>query len=64
MKRLRILIVDDQRIMRDGLATIIGLESGMEVVGTEMDGVEGSKLILKHFPETKVLILTLSMTQN
>ena len=33
-----ILIVDDQRIMRDGLATIIGMEPGMEVVGTAVDG--------------------------
>lgn len=81
---MKILIVDDQRLMRDGLATIIGLEQGMEVVGTaedgrdaynkviewqpdvvlmdirmpRMDGVEGTELILKHFPETKVLILT------
>lgn len=81
---MKILIVDDQRLMRDGLATIIGLEPGMEVVGTAedgrdafakvvdwqpdvvlmdiqmpgMDGVEGSELILNHFPDTKVLILT------
>ncbi|NBD23733.1 response regulator transcription factor [Paenibacillus glycinis] len=81
---MRILIVDDQRLMREGLATIIGLETGMEVIGTAtdgrdaysqvvekrpdvvlmdirmpgMDGVEGAELILKHFPDTKVLILT------
>ncbi|MDD9269406.1 response regulator [Paenibacillus sp. GCM10023248] len=80
----KILIVDDQRLMREGLATIIGLEPDMEVVGTAvdgrdayaktaewlpdvvlmdirmpgMDGVEGAELILKYFPETKVLILT------
>jgi len=81
---LRILVVDDQRLMREGLATILNLEPDMEVVGTAidgrdayakvtelrpevvlmdirmpgMDGVEGAELILKHFPETKVLILT------
>lgn len=81
---MRILVVDDQRLMREGLATILNLEPGMEVVGTAvdgrdayakvtelrpdvvlmdirmpgMDGVEGAELILKHFPETKVLILT------
>lgn len=81
---MRILIVDDQRLMREGLATILGLEPGIEVVGTAadgreayakviefqpdvvlmdirmpgMDGVEASALILKHFYETKILILT------
>lgn len=81
---MKVLIVDDQRLMREGLATIIGLEPDMEVVGTAedgrdaynkaaewrpdvvlmdirmpgMDGIEGSELILKHFPEMKVLILT------
>ncbi|MFF2479713.1 response regulator [Paenibacillus sp. NPDC058071] len=81
---MRVLVVDDQRLMREGLATILNLEPGMEVVGTAvdgrdayakvtelrpdvvlmdirmpgMDGVEGAELILRHFPETKVLILT------
>ncbi|NOU89717.1 response regulator [Paenibacillus sp. LMG 31460] len=81
---MKILIVDDQRLMREGLATIIGLEQGMDVVGTAvdgrdaytkalewrpdvvlmdirmpgMDGVEGTELILRALPETKVLVLT------
>ncbi|MCR2805592.1 response regulator [Paenibacillus soyae] len=81
---MKILIVDDQRLMREGLAALIGLEPGMEVVGTAvdgrdayskamewrpdvvlmdirmpgMDGIEGTQLILKHLPETKILILT------
>ncbi|UJF36222.1 response regulator [Paenibacillus hexagrammi] len=78
------MIVDDQRLMREGLAALIGFEPGMEVVGTAMDGrdayakalewrpdvvlmdirmpgmdgIEGTQLILKHLPETKILILT------
>lgn len=81
---MKILIVDDQRLMREGLAALIGFEPGMEVVGTAtdgrdayakalewrpdvvlmdirmpgMDGIEGTQLILKHLPETKILILT------
>lgn len=31
---MKILIVDDQRLMREGLTTINGLEPAMEVVGT------------------------------
>jgi DNA-binding NarL/FixJ family response regulator len=81
---LKVLIVDDQRLMREGLAALIGLEPDIEVVGTAvdgrdayakalewrpdvvlmdirmpgMDGIEGTQLILKHLPETKILILT------
>ncbi|USB32308.1 response regulator transcription factor [Paenibacillus sp. YPG26] len=81
---MRILIVDDQRLMREGLATLIGLEPDIEVIGTAvdgidaytkalewrpevvlmdirmpgMDGAQASELILKHLPETKILILT------
>ena len=38
---IRILIVDDQRLMRDGLRTLLELEEGLEVVGEAEDGQEG-----------------------
>jgi YesN/AraC family two-component response regulator len=36
--RIRVLIADDQRIVRDGLAMIVGMLDGVEVVGTAEDG--------------------------
>jgi DNA-binding NarL/FixJ family response regulator len=37
---IRVLIADDQRVVRDGLAMLIGLIEGVEVVATAGDGVE------------------------
>ncbi|WP_413377731.1 response regulator [Alkalihalobacillus sp. 1P02AB] len=40
MKRINIMIVDDQTLMREGLKTIIELEEDMEVVATAENGEE------------------------
>lgn len=37
---LRVLVVDDQRVVREGLGTLVGLLDGIEVVGTAADGEE------------------------
>ena len=36
---IRVLIADDQRVVRDGLTMLVGLIDGVEVVGTAGDGV-------------------------
>jgi signal transduction histidine kinase len=41
---IRILPVDDQRIVREGLATLLGLLDGVEVVGAAGDGEEPVQL--------------------
>lgn len=40
MKRIRVLLVDDQASIRRGLRMRLGLESDMEVVGEAADGVQ------------------------
>lgn len=35
---IRLLIVDDQRLMREGLRTLLELEGGVEIVGEAADG--------------------------
>ena len=40
---IRVLIADDQRVVRDGLAMLVGLIEGVEVVGTAADGDRGAR---------------------
>ena len=35
---VRVLIADDQRVVREGLAMVVGLLDGIEVVATAEDG--------------------------
>jgi DNA-binding NarL/FixJ family response regulator len=47
---IRVLIADDQRVVRDGLAMLVGLIDGLEVVGTACDGVEAVELAGRERP--------------
>ena len=44
---IRLLLVDDQRLMRDGLRTLLELEPDLEVIGE----AENGEIALKLFPE-------------
>ena len=37
---IRVLIADDQSVIRDGLATLLGLLDDVEIVATAADGIE------------------------
>ncbi|HEX2916584.1 MAG TPA: response regulator transcription factor [Chloroflexia bacterium] len=37
---VRLLIADDQRLLREGIASLLGLQPGIEVVGTAANGQE------------------------
>jgi DNA-binding NarL/FixJ family response regulator len=51
MRKLRILIADDQTLMRDGLRTILELEDDMEVVGTAENGREACDMTAALRPD-------------
>lgn len=42
---IRVLIADDQRLMREGLHTLLALEPDIEVVGLAADGSEALRLL-------------------
>lgn len=47
---IRVLVVDDQRLMRDGIASLLSLQEGIEVVGTASNGSEAVEQALALQP--------------
>ncbi|MDH6111283.1 DNA-binding NarL/FixJ family response regulator [Kitasatospora sp. MAP12-15] len=56
---IRVVIADDQRVTRDGLALLVGLNEGMQVVALAGNGEEAVAAALLHRPD--VVLMDLSM---
>ncbi|MDR9852006.1 response regulator transcription factor [Paenibacillus sp. VCA1] len=52
---IRILIAEDQRLLRGALASLLDLEDDLEVVGQAGDGQEALSMILKMKPDVCLL---------
>jgi DNA-binding NarL/FixJ family response regulator len=48
---IRVLVIDDQAVVRMGLATLIGSEHGLELVGEAADGRSGLSMIRALRPD-------------
>jgi DNA-binding NarL/FixJ family response regulator len=53
----RVLLADDQRVVREGLATLLGLLPGIDVVGTASDGEEALALARELAPDVVLMDL-------
>ena len=54
---IRVLVADDQRVVREGLATLLGLLAGIEVVGTAADGDQALALAIQLRPDVVLMDL-------
>ena len=54
---IRVLIADDQRVVRDGLTMLVGLIDGVEVVGTAADGIEAVECAEREHPDVVLMDL-------
>ena len=52
-----VLLADDQRLVRESLATLLGLLQGIELVATASDGEEACALAERHRPQIVLMDL-------
>lgn len=55
MTAVRVLVVDDQRLVREGIASLLGIQPGIEVVGTAADGREAVEQVLALTPDVTLM---------
>lgn len=61
-QRIRVLIVDDQQLVRRGLALMLSLEPDMEVLGEAADGIEAIEMARRLRPD--VVLMDLHMPRK
>ncbi|GID78804.1 DNA-binding response regulator [Paractinoplanes deccanensis] len=52
---VRVLVVDDQALVREGIASLLGIEPGIAVVGTAEDGREAVEAALRTEPDVVLM---------
>jgi DNA-binding NarL/FixJ family response regulator len=55
--RMRVLVADDQRVVREGLALVLGLLPDVEVVGSAADGNEAVSMAVDLLPDIVLMDL-------
>ena len=55
MDKIRVMLVDDQRLMREGLRTLLELEDDLVVVGQAADGLQAMDLYLSLQPDVVLM---------
>jgi DNA-binding NarL/FixJ family response regulator len=54
---IRVMVADDQRVVREGLGTLLGLLTGIEIVATAADGNEAVVLAMQLRPDVVLMDL-------
>jgi NarL family two-component system response regulator LiaR len=58
-KKIRIVVVDDQNVVRDGVVTMLSFQTDMEVVGEAQDGFQAIEIAKQSKPD--VVLLDMAM---
>ncbi|MGM1058594.1 response regulator [Saccharothrix sp. Mg75] len=52
---VRVVVVDDQQLVREGIAALLGLQPGIDVVGTAGDGRAAVDLVAEQHPDVVLM---------
>ena len=63
-RRIRVLCVDDHRLIREGVARIVGVQPDMEVVAEASNGEHAVTQFLAHRPDVTLMDLQLPVTSG
>jgi DNA-binding NarL/FixJ family response regulator len=61
MSEIKVLVVDDQRLVREGIASLLSIQDGIDVVGLAVDGREAVERALALSPD--VVLMDVRMPQ-
>lgn len=59
MKKIKVLVIDDHTIVRDGICALLGLAGDIEVVGEASNGKEAIEMVRKLAPD--VVLMDIAM---
>ena len=57
MTVIRVLVADDQKVVRDGLCALLGMLPGIQVVGAAVDGADAIWQARRHVPDVVLMDL-------
>lgn len=61
MNKIRILVVDDQNVVRDGVVTMLSFQRDMEVVGEAENGIQAIKIARNNKPDVVLLDMVMPL---
>ena len=64
MQKIRVLVVDDHTIVRDGICALLALAGDMEVVGEATNGSEALNKVRELEPDVVLMDISISTTSG
>ena len=55
MQKIRVLVVDDHPVVREGVHALLSLQEDIEVVGEAVDGQDGIEKVLRFSPDVALM---------